>query len=271
VKIISICILFLGGISAATNYQLSSVKVSGDSKAEILFTGTGSQPMPAIKVNENTLDLTFMGAELTEGAQGKLDIEAPHALIRRISVYVPEKDVVRARLVINGSAEGLKQRLTLARAAEGVKVSLDFPKGESATLNLLKEEQQPLSTALLDAKKKSPKTQPIQIFLIAAILLVAAAVTFLLVKAMKFKGGMRGTRKYLVEQLGYVSLGAKTGVSLIKVGREFVLIGVTPNQVTMLSSLPKLQEQYDDESQFERGAFQEAVAEEVQRLKSTTI
>ena len=269
----SLFLLFslISSFSFAANYLLSSVKVTGDKQAEILFVGSGSQPMPSVKVNENTLDFTFMGAELAENAQGKLDIESPHALIRRISVYAPEKDVVRARVIVNGSSEGLKQRTSVGRGAEGVSVNLEFPKNESATLNLLKEEQQPLATALLDSKKNVPKLQSFQIFLIGIILLVAGVVTYLFLKTIKNKGGIRGTRKYLIEQLGYVSLGAKTGVSLIKIGQEFVLVGVTPNQVTMLSTLPKLQEQYDDESQFERGAFQEAVAEEVQRLKSTTI
>jgi len=56
-------------------------------------------------------------------------------------------------------------------------------------------------------------------------------------------------------------------VSLLKVGTEFVLVGITPNQISMLSHLPKLQEQYAEETGFERGIFKEAVSEEVQRLR----
>ncbi|MFM8315766.1 MAG: flagellar biosynthetic protein FliO, partial [Deltaproteobacteria bacterium] len=77
-------------------------------------------------------------------------------------------------------------------------------------------------------------------------------------------GNWGGIRKYLVEQLSYVPIGGmKSGVALVKVGGDFVLLGVTPNQVTFLSSLPKLSEQYEEENQFEKNTFNEAIQEQL--------
>ncbi|NDD05493.1 MAG: hypothetical protein EB078_11345 [Proteobacteria bacterium] len=90
---------------------------------------------------------------------------------------------------------------------------------------------------------------------------------FLVLRTVKNKVGLKGTRRYLIEQLGYHSLGAKSGVSLLRIGQEFVLVGVTPNSINIISHLPKLREQYEEETGFERGVFKQAIAEEVQRLK----
>lgn len=249
-------------------YQIQSIKVVGEKKAEIQFLG-GAIPVPTYKIAEGVLELSFPGAELTEASQGKLDLESPHALIRRVSVFSPEKNLVKAKIVVNGTVENLKDRISLARIENGLGATLEFPQGESATLNLLKEEQLPIASLTAGTKKEGASFPYLQLVLVIVLLLTAGGTTFYFVKTLKGKGGLRGTRRYLIEQLGYVSLGAKTGVSLLKVGREFVLVGVTPNNVSMLSLLPKLQEQYDDETHFERGVFKEAMTEEVERIRTS--
>jgi flagellar biogenesis protein FliO len=77
-----------------------------------------------------------------------------------------------------------------------------------------------------------------------------------------------GSRKYLIEKLSYCPVGPKLGVALIKVGKEFVLIGVGPEQVSFLSTLPKLQAQYEEEQKFEGDSFSAAVEEEYRRIKT---
>lgn len=266
-------LIFVGLLSTLNvfAYQIQSVKVVGDKNAEVQFTGNGQLPVPTYKVVEGALELSFPGGEISESAQGKLDLESPHALIRRISVYSPEKDLVRARIVVNGTNEDLKRRFSMSRIENGVSAVVEFPQGESATLNLLKEEQLPVPGLAKEIKKEGGKIPYLQVVLAFVLLGAAAVTTYFFVKALKSKTGIRGTRRYLIEQLGYVSLGNKTGVSLLKVGREFILVGVTPNQVSLLSALPKLQEQYDEESHFERGVFQEAISEEVSRLKTANV
>lgn len=259
-------VLFLS--SQLNAYQIQSVKVVGDKAAEIQFVGNGNIPIPTYKVSEGVLELSFVGAQMSEANQGKLDLEAPHALIRRISVYSPEKDLVRARIVINGSSDNLKQRFNLARAENGISATLEYPQGDSATLSLLKEEQMPIANITTEGKKEA-RFPYLQTVLILFLLLTAGGTTFFFVKVLKKKGGLRGSRRHLIEQMGYISLGAKTGVSLIKVGREFVLVGITPTQINFLSNLPKLQEQYDEETHFERGVFREAMNEEVERIRTT--
>jgi flagellar biogenesis protein FliO len=57
-------------------------------------------------------------------------------------------------------------------------------------------------------------------------------------------------------------------VSVLKIGNEFVLVGVTPTQVSLLSELPGLKATFDSERVLERGSFREAISEEVSRMHS---
>jgi len=72
-------------------------------------------------------------------------------------------------------------------------------------------------------------------------------------------------RRFLVEPLSYSPLGpgGKAGVALVKVGGEFVLLGITAQQVSLLSSLPGLQAQYAEEHHLERADFRKVVASEL--------
>jgi flagellar biogenesis protein FliO len=261
-----ISVLFLLGSSLfAANSEIRSIRVGGEKQAEVLI--VGATAMPTIKVNGNSVDLTFTNTDLTEALQGKLDVEAPHALIHRASLFPTDKQTVKATFVVNGSAENLKQRLSLASEADGIKMTLAYPAGASAALNLLKEEQQPITIAAAP-KKEASAVSNFHLMFSAMVIVLAAVASFFFAKFLRSRSKVNGSRKFLIEQLGYCSMGPKTGVSLIKVGKEFALIGVTPNQVTFLSSLPKLQEQYEEEAQFERGVFKEAVQEEVRNIES---
>jgi flagellar biogenesis protein FliO len=92
-------------------------------------------------------------------------------------------------------------------------------------------------------------------------------------KFLQKKGKLAGSRKYLIENLSYVPLGSnnKNAVCLIKVGSEFVLVGVSPQQVTFLSHLPKLESQYESESKFERNVFEEAIQEELNKMQPSRL
>ncbi len=95
--------------------------------------------------------------------------------------------------------------------------------------------------------------------------LVASAGIFFALKALQRRTTGGGNRRYLIESLSYcpVGPGGKAGLSLVKIGNEFVLVGVTAQQVTMLSTLPELKARYENESKYERGTFSQAVQEEL--------
>ena len=248
-------------------YEIQNIKVSGDKEAFIHFEGLPADAVPSLKVNGNTIDISFQGANLNAKLEGKVDLESPHALIQRVSVYEATKQNVRSKIVLNGTTDDLANRVKFDESSGALKLKIAFPKGDHPALNLLQEEQKPVLTAPTVQKKEKPLISTAQIFMVVMVILLAGACSFFAVRFLKNKGSLRGTRKFLLEQLGYVSLGNKIGVSLIKVGNEFVLVGVTPGQVSLLSTLPKLEQKYAEESQFERGVFKEAFEEEYQRLK----
>jgi flagellar biogenesis protein FliO len=254
--------------SAAWASQLASIKVSGEKQADVQFLfSSGEATAPTLSVTNNIVELTFPNTELEESLQNKLDVNAPHALIQRIATFTSAKNVVKSRIVVNGSTEGLKQRLALHKEMGAVRLSLEFPKGAAPALALWKEEQEPIAVAGKTAKEVTGRSLTVQIVLLLLVLVLTGAAAFFFVRFIKKQGGIRGSRKFLIEQLSYCPLGQKAGVSLLKIGREFVLVGITPNQVSMLSDLPRLREQYEEDASLERGAFKSAVEEEFKRIK----
>lgn len=257
-------LLLLVGITSF-GLEISSVKVQGGDQAWVQFVGTGSKSTnPNIKVSGNTVELSLSNASLHASHQGKLDVTSPHALIHRVSVFEAGKNQVKAIVVVNGSLEGLKNRIGTSEAGEGFVLKVDYPKVGNSTLDLLKEEQLPLQEIGKETKKETKGFQWVQLVLFLVVVVAAGAGTYFVVRFAKTKGNWGGSRKYLIEQLSYVPVGGpKSGVALVKVGTEFVLLGVTQSQVTFLSSLPKLAQQYEEENHFEKSTFNEAVQEQL--------
>jgi flagellar biogenesis protein FliO len=267
-KFLAILIVFLASDVIASNLRINAVNVSGDKSAEITFVTSGEGTTPAMKVTDNIVELTFPASELAENLNGKIELIAPHALLNRVSVYSPETNTVRARIAVNGSVEALKNRLNLLKDRGRFTLSVTYPNAQNATSSLLDEEQLPLARANVDAKTKTPVISAMQMFFMLIVFILAAAVCFFVARFLKGKTSIKAPRKYLIEQMSYFALGPKTGVSLLKVGNEFVLIGVTSQSIQLLSSVPKLQAQYEDESNFDRTNFKHAVQEEFERIKT---
>jgi len=259
--------LMLGAAAGAMGYTVQGPTVTGEKEAELFYEySAGNNVLPTLKILENVVELSFAGADgLTETS--KTELNAPHALIRRVGTYTPDTNVVRSRIVLNGSLEGLKDRVRLVRDAKGARLTIGFPKGPSEALNLLRDEQLPLSNSLMATKSADASSSKLPFVLLLVALLMMGGGGYYVARTLKARGGIKGSRKYLIEQMSYCPLGPKTGVSLLKIGNEFILVGVTSQQVTMLSNLKELQAQYASEATLERGAFQAAVEEEFQRLR----
>lgn len=261
-------LLFLLSFSAF-GFQINSVKVGGESQALVEFVGTeGKLSTPTYKVNGNIVELNFTNANLAPNQQGKMDVSSPHALVHRVSVFEPAPKQVRALVVINGSVDSLKNRIALSETPSGSVLKVDFPKVSNSTLELLKEEQLPIDDMGKVTKKEAKGFQWVQLVLFLVVVIGAGVATFFVVKFARAKGNWGGSRKYLIEQLSYAPVGGtKSGVALVKVGGDFILLGVTPNQVTFLSNLPKLSQQYEEENSFEKTAFTEAIQEQIRGNK----
>ncbi|MCB0405747.1 MAG: flagellar biosynthetic protein FliO [Bdellovibrionales bacterium] len=132
----------------------------------------------------------------------------------------------------------------------------------------LQNEETPIAPAIV-AEKEAPVTShaAVRMGLALGLVLCFGAVLYLVLRLARKQPVRDGNRKYLIEKMSYCSLGPKMGVSLIKVGSEFVLVGVTSENISFLSNLGKLQAQYEEESQFERENFKEAVEQEFLRIK----
>lgn len=266
--------IVLGLSSLGMAYTLEDLRFGGDGKAEIQFgIRNAENSAPQIKVEGNVVDIQFLGAEIArEWTQREWN--RPHTLVQSAVVSKIEPNAVRVRFVISGSTEDLKKRVRLEKNDKAVKLLVDYAPGASAaatdksTASLWREsEETPLGT--LDGKhEKSRSGGTLPVILVGLFLtLVTVGVGVWSYRTFKQKGGKVGSRKYLIETVAYHSLGNRNGVSLLKVGDEFVLVGITPTQVSMLSHLPGMQKRYAEESQFEREGFQVAVEEELGRIQ----
>lgn len=247
-------------------YTISQVRVSGEKAADILFEGS-EMKLPVLRSQGNVLEASFPGAELSEALKEKKDITPNHPLIQRISIFPTEGNGVRARILVNGSTEGLTERAKLSPDPSGVRLQMSFPTGESTMLSVFQEEQLPLAVSENRGKAAATGTRYAQGMAILCILLVSIVGGVFLYRNLKKRGKIVGTRKYLIEQLSHCPLGNRTGVSLLKIGKEFVLVGITPHQVTFISALPKLQDQYESEATLERKDFRKVVEDEFKRIK----
>lgn len=145
----------------------------------------------------------------------------------------------------------------------------ELKKGENSKLfsEYMKGEELPIVSQQAVLSKKESESSIIRIILSIVLILLLGGISVFAIRFFKRKEFRSGTRKYLIEKVTFCPLGPKVGVSLLKVGKEFVLVGVTPSQVSFLSTLPKLQAQYEEEKKFDTGTFRAAVEEEVGRIK----
>lgn len=259
-------ILFLASFGLA--YPIDSIRVSGESGAEIqLQAPQAPDVLPLPQVQANAVEYFLPGATLHESFHGKLQLKSPHALLRELKATTDKKGVT-LRLELNGASEGVKERLQFRRDGQGFRLSLAFPRGEaSPALQMAKDEQLPVLTTGTSAIARAPGFGWKQWMAVLFVIFAAGTFTFVWVKFMSGRARLGGSKKYLIESLAQCPMGPKSSVNLIRVGREFLLIGVTPGSVTLLSSLPALQAQYEDETKFERDSFKETVDQEIERLK----
>lgn len=255
------------GLEAKALVVFKGVEVNGDDMARIIFLFEPKKEVPPLlHINGNVVELSFQSVKFDEKLGEKIDISSPHLLIKRINAF-SSNGGLKVNIVLNGSVENLRKRLKLENHEKGIALNVAFPEKPDATLTLLRDEETALSTISVEPTKFHPKYKDIMFYLSVLALFFIGIVGILFF--VKRKGRIGGSRKYLVEHMSYCPLGGgKAGVSVIKVGSEFFLIGVTSNQVTFLSALPKLGLQYEQETNFERSCFREAIEEEYKRIKS---
>ncbi len=66
------------------------------------------------------------------------------------------------------------------------------------------------------------------VFIVGLILVVAG-----------FMKKRTGTGSEILKTLGYLNLGPRKGIAIIKAGEEILLIGITTNDLKLLKTLPK--------------------------------
>lgn len=260
---------------AANGAVLSDVTVGGEGNANVLFRFDAPVTAQLSLGTEGVLRVLFKNASLGTKRKNGVQLDSPHLLVSALKVQPDPSDneSLRAEISVNGSVEGLDKRTKLQKTADGAwQLELLLPAGiSSAAIELLKEEQTPV---LSDKPKKVAASGPGSLATTAIVLLlVAVAVggTGFAWRVLKAKGVRSGSRRYLIENLAQVPVGpqGKASVCLLRVGAEFVLIGVSGQNVSYLSGLPKLTEQYEQDTELERSSFREAVAEESRRVVPT--
>lgn len=251
----------------ALGTQIQAIKIAGETSAEVSFVSDGILPStPRMSVEENRVDLIFAGVALSPALIQQVDIPSPHALLQRISVSPVEGGGARVRLIVNGSIEKLRDRVKLQKNDGTISLVLTYPASATATLKLLQEEQSSIDTTKPATADSRGGFGWFRLFLILFLFAATGGGTWLFVKYAKKKTGWRGTRRHLIEMVASAPVGEnKASVAIVRVGGEFVMVGVTSSQVNLITRLPKLESQYEEENSLERGSFKEAIEEEVRR------
>lgn len=263
-------LIFVVLCGMAQGSELIDVAVDGEDSIQTNFLFSPSlAKAPKLETQSNFVLLTFDGATLSKKFEKKIDRESPHFLVQHLSVYSPYEGIVRAKFIMNGGAEDLAKRVKLSSTKGGFLVTIEPPVASTATLDLLKKDALPLGVkeGKFESKKIEAAFFP-KVTMVLALIAFLGVIGFFLIRHFRQSPSIKGSRKFLIEQVSYSSLGPKMGVALFKVGQEFVLVGVTPHQITPLSTVPKLQKTYEEESEFERKSFSEAVRSEMSRMKS---
>lgn len=260
-------VLLCGFDSFAT--ELTQVTVEGEDRAQIYFFAKSLETLPSLSLRENVLELSFPGVTLSSESADKIELAPSHPLLSRISVF-PTLHGIKAHVVIRGSQLDLKDRVRVERHPKGVRLNIDFPKGQATALGLLQQEELPI-VSQPPKTRDSKKNTGLKWVISLGALCIAAVAFFFGLRMIRHKSHQSGHRKYLIENISFCSLGPKSGVALLKIGKEFILVGVTPGRISMLSALSKLSLQYEEETQYERSAFKEVVSEEYQRLPKSRL
>ena len=103
----------------------------------------------------------------------------------------------------------------------------------------------PATSAAADAAAISPTTGLLQILLGLIAVLALMGVTAWLFKKM---GPVNTGNKISVKVVGGVSVGNRERIMVVEVADQWIVVGVTANQINTLSTMPK-QEKLLDESQ----------------------
>ena len=257
---------------APAGLELQSVKVGGDGTAEIhLKVNQIPEDIPTFQVVENRVEFLLKHAKLDKALQEKVELASPHALLDRVVAAQDPQGVVLTASV-SGSGQDLKdlrERIRFTKEATGLRVSVapPAPVKSDSMKELLNEDQKPFSPESTTPPVVTAGFPLFHWLGVSIFVILAALGALLLVRFLKTQAKSTGSRKFLIESLAYHAYGPRMGISLVKIGREFVLLGITPHGITLLSSLPALQAQYEEESRFERGQFKDAVDDEVSRLQ----
>lgn len=238
---------------------ITSIGVEGGDEARVNFElDSHLGELPSIDVSGNVVSLSVR-AKLSDNYQGKIDLDSPHSLIQRLSAYSIDGSV-KVKLVMKGEESNLRDRISLREEGSKLVLAIRYPLSGENSLLSFQNENKKIESVL------SPKT-PLnrnKIWLFGSLVVLITMLAMLGgLRVLKKRGGFRGSRKFLIEQLSYFPLGTKSGVSLLKIGSEFVLVGITPQQISFLSSLPTLEKEYLSQTKLEREVFKEALHQEV--------
>ncbi len=255
-------ILFILSTILLQAAELNQVRVGGESVATVdfLLAGGGSAVPTLTVLDENRLEITIPSMQLAGHFNGNYFQRAPHANIRSLELRNAEKGIVGELNLVGGNA-GKRFKLDKGR------ISIESSNESRSFLKMAQDEQSPFIGESLKKGSGVAASGSKIWFLLGGVLFLALSGGILLYGWLTKKRKVSGGRKYLIEQLSYTPYGPKTGVSLVKIGGEFMLIGITPHQISLITNLNGLKAQYEEERQYEREAFQEVVRSEVRQTE----
>ena len=215
--------------STAPSDSELNIKVTGDKDAELLFEGVKLTKLPELRIKDDVLEFILPQMKLSASANGEANLVSPHPLIEKVTVkQLAEGIQVQVK---SKKKEHLKERAKAFLASKGLRIKLSEQKP------IAKKAPVPKKMASGDVWGAMGQEFEGMLF-VGLILLAAAGGYFIYLRKKKSKGVSTNAKSDgVIESIAHCDLEAKPGVRVVRVGKEYLLLGITNQQISLLAVL----------------------------------
>ena len=172
-------------------------------------------------------------------------INVKNEFFRNIFVYQFDDNTVRARLYTNGNAVKLKDRIKLSKESDKIVLQYNISGGVSAASGII-----PLPSVLKDEAKGKhliPNASgPPEIYgsffkmiLVLGVLIALLLIVLYVVKRFLLKKTGKGGQDQSIKVITSAYVGPKKTIALVEVAGERIVVGITSDNISMLTKLNK--------------------------------
>lgn len=247
--------------------EITSIKITGEPEFAKIILEMTAHPKFNLESKSRSVELSLHGAKLTDTFENIVALKDPHPLVKRITAHRTREDVLLKVLLKNPLLDSQKGAV-VETTSSGLTLWLNHPNPPINPPSVARAAQEPTTLASSENTNRSenteadvvesqikiskikPETQNSEgigimgwIGLSVLIVLVVGGVLFFLSTRSRISeesfsslenGSMNGK---LIERVAFCSLGYRVGVCVLKINKDYLLVGTTPQSVNLIATL----------------------------------